>query len=62
MGKITKDEGIKALKDAKAKLAKASTKDETLAVLLEAGQAVGYSPAMRCLVAGKEPEQSIKWG
>jgi len=62
MGNMTRDEGIKALKDAQGKLAKASTKDETIAVLAEAGKAVGYAPAMRCLVAGKAPEDSIKWG
>ncbi|MDD2731423.1 MAG: hypothetical protein PHW33_04865 [Candidatus Portnoybacteria bacterium] len=59
---MTKAEGVKALEDAKGKLAKASSRDETLAILLEAGKAVGYSPAMRCLVAGKAPEESIKWG
>lgn len=62
MGNMTKADGVKALEEAKGKLAKATSKDDTLAILLEAGKAVGYSPAMRCLVAGKAPEDSIKWG
>jgi len=61
VGKITKAEGIDLLKKAKAKMARATTKDETLAILKEAGSAVGYAPAYRCLVAGTEPENSIKW-
>lgn len=62
MGNMTREQGIQVLKDAQKKLAKATTKDETLAVLKEAGSAVGYTPAFRCLVAGKDPDQSIKWG
>lgn len=59
--KITKAEGVEILKEAKAKLGKATTKDETLAVLKDAGSKVGYAPAMRCLVAGVEPDNAIKW-
>lgn len=61
MTKITKEEGIKVLKDAKAKMAKATTKDETLEILKDAGSQVGYAPAFRCLIAGVEPDKSIKW-
>jgi hypothetical protein len=59
---ITKAQGINLLKEAKEKLSKATKKDDVIAILRAAGQAVGYSPAMRCLVAGIEPEQSIRWG
>lgn len=60
--KITKAEGVEILKDAQKKLQKATTKDETLAVLKDAGSKVGYAPAMRCLVANVEPDNAIKWG
>lgn len=59
--KLTKEDGIKVLEEAQNSLAKASSKEETLAVLKEAGSKVGYSPAFRCLVAGNEPAKSIKW-
>lgn len=59
---MTRAEALVALEEAKGKLAKATTKDETLAALREAGDAAGYAPAMRCLVAGKSPEDSIRWG
>lgn len=62
MGSITKEEAVGILTEAKKKLAKATTKDETLAVLKEAGGKVGYAPAMRCLVAGVEPDKSVRWG
>jgi len=61
MSKLTKEDAIGILREAKGKLEKASTKDETLAVLKDAGGAVGYKPAFRCLIAGIEPEKSIKW-
>jgi hypothetical protein len=59
---MTREQGVEVLRKAQKNLAKASTKEETLAVLQEAGSAVGYKPAFRCLVAGTEPEKSIKWG
>ena len=30
-------------------------------LLEETGDAIGYTPAFRCLVKGLEPEQSIRW-
>jgi hypothetical protein len=61
MPKLTKEEGVAILAEAKGKMAKAKTKEDALAVLLDAGKNVGYSPAFRCLVAGQEPDKSIKW-
>ena len=61
MGKLTKDEAVGILKEAKSKLETATTKQETLGILKDAGGAVGYKPAFRCLIAGVEPEKSIKW-
>jgi len=49
------------LKEAKSKLETATTKQETLGILKDAGGAVGYKPAFRALVAGVEPEKSVKW-
>ncbi len=59
---MTREQGIEVLKEALVELEKTMTKEKTLAILLATGKAVGYSPTFRCLVAGKEPEQSIKWG
>ena len=61
MGKLTKDEAVGILREAKGKLEKASTKEETLDILKDAGGAVGYKPAFRALIAGVEPEKSVKW-
>ena len=58
---LTREEAKTILRTAKAKLAEAKTKSETLAVLKEAGKAVGYTPAFRCLVMGLIPDESIKW-
>ena len=60
--KLTREEGIQILKDAETEMAKAKTKEDAIGVLRKAGDAVGYAPAMRCLVAGNIPENSIKWG
>lgn len=35
---------------------------DALDILLETGNKIGYAPTMRCLVAGLDPEQSIRWG
>lgn len=59
--KITKEEGVKVLTEAQKKLAKATDKAEILGILKDAGSKVGYAPAMRCLVAGQEPDKSIRW-
>lgn len=60
--KLTKEEGIEILKKAEIEMAKAKTKEDVLGCLRAAGDAVGYAPAMRCLVAGNFPENSIRWG
>ena len=61
MHQYTKDESIEVLRVGKAKMDKAVTKDEALAVLKEIGKEVAYTPAFRCLVMGHKPEDSIKW-
>lgn len=58
---MTKEEAVKILAEARDKMDKAKTKEETLAVLKDAGSKVGYTPAFRCLVAGLEPDKSIRW-
>lgn len=55
------DEGVAILKEAKAKIETATDKNETLAVLRDAGSRVGYKPAFRALVAGVEPNEAIRW-
>lgn len=59
---MSKEEGVEILERAQKELAKAKTKEEAIIVLQSAGQAVGYKPAFRCLIAGTEPSKSIKWG
>ncbi len=61
MAQYTKEEAIKVLEVSQAKMVEAKTKDETLAVLKEAGDEVGYKVAFRCLVAGLSPDKAIKW-
>ena len=58
---LTKEEAIKVLEEAVKKLAGVTTKEDTLAILLETGKVVGYKPAFRALVAGVEPSKSIRW-
>ena len=60
--KLTKEEAIQNLVDARGKMDKAETKADVIDILQEAGAAVGYKPTMRCLVMGKAPDLSIKWG
>ena len=62
MGKLTREEGIAILEKAQAEMAKAKTKEDVIGCLRAAGDAVGYAPAMRCLVAGNYPENSTRWG
>lgn len=57
-----RENAIFALTNAKAKLDVATTRDEALAILKEAGKAAAYSPAFRCLIMGMSPEDSIRWG
>ena len=61
MKRYTREEAIQVLVVAKAKMDAAQTKDETLAVLREAGGEVAYTPAFRCLVMGQEPKESFRW-
>lgn len=58
---MTKSEGIAKLEGAKALLAVAVTKEQTIEILALAGKAVGYKPAFRCLVEGNTPKDSIFW-
>jgi len=58
---MEKQDAIYTLVEAKEQMDKAKTKGEALDVLRRAGSAVGYAPAMRCLVAGIEPEKSVRW-
>lgn len=61
MEKYTKEEAVQVLAVAKAKMDAATTKDEALEILREAGKEVAYKPAFRCLVMGQTPNESIKW-
>jgi hypothetical protein len=61
MANYTKEEAIEVLRVAKAKMDKATTKEEALAILKETGEEVSYTPTFRCLVMGHAPEDSIKW-
>ena len=61
MAQYTKEEAVKVLEVSQAKMAEAKTRDEALEILREAGKEVAYTPAFRCLVMGKTPEESIKW-
>jgi len=61
MERYTKDEAVKVLEVCKAKMDEAKTRDEAVEILKEAGKEVGYTPAFRCLVMGKTPEESIRW-
>ena len=59
---LTREEAINILTKKRDELDEITTKDETICLLLDAGDAVGYTPAMRCLVRGSTPEDSIHWG
>jgi hypothetical protein len=61
MFQMSKEDAIQFLHEAKERLSQAKTKEETLAVLGDAGSQVGYTPAFRALVAGVAPEDSIRW-
>jgi hypothetical protein len=61
MSRYSKEEAVEVLNVSKAKLEKATTRDEALEILKEAGKEVSYTPAFRCLVMGQTPEESIKW-
>ena len=57
----TKQQAIEILGVARAKMDAITTKDEAIALILATGNEVGYTPAFRCLVAGKKPEESVRW-
>lgn len=61
MKQYTKQESVEVLRVGKAKMDKATTKEEALAVLKEIGKEVAYTPTFRCLVMGHKPEDSIRW-
>lgn len=61
MGRYSKKEAVEVLEVAKAKMEAATTRDETLDILKEAGKEVSYTPAFRCLVMGQTPDEAIKW-
>lgn len=57
----SKQEAIEVLTVSKAKMDKATTRDEALAILKEAGEEVAFKPAFRCLVMGEAPDKAIRW-
>jgi len=63
--KLTRDEAIQYLtkqRDLAADALRDGDANGIMAILLETGEAIGYTPAFRCLVKGLEPEESIRWG
>lgn len=60
--KMTREEAVQCLTKLRDLAEVEVRKDEFAKILLEAGEAVGYTPAFRCLVMGLEPEESIRWG
>ena len=59
---MTREEAVKYLTMQRDWMVEATTKERVLEILLETGKAIGYAPAFRCLVAGLEPEEAIRWG
>jgi len=59
---VQRENAIFALIEAQSKMAEATTKEQVLAIMKEAGKAATYTPTFRCLVMGMSPEESIKWG
>jgi septal ring factor EnvC (AmiA/AmiB activator) len=59
--KLSKTEAVAILQSAKQELDATSNKEDFVSVLASAGQKVGYSPAFRCLVMGKDAEDSVRW-
>lgn len=60
MIQLTLAEQITALETSKKLMETATTKEQTLAILSSAGNAVGYKPAFRALVMGKSATESIR--
>lgn len=62
MERMTREEAIQFLTMQRDLLDEVTSAAEYKAILLEAGNKVGYTPAFRCLVKGQDPEESIRWG
>jgi predicted exporter len=69
--KIVRAEAIEILEQQRDKLDKVindqtlhgvEAVNQALAIIKDAGQMVGYTPAFRCLVLNYSPEESIRWG
>uniref|UniRef100_A0A6M3JBT1 Ig-like domain-containing protein n=1 Tax=viral metagenome TaxID=1070528 RepID=A0A6M3JBT1_9ZZZZ len=61
MERMTREEAVQYLTKQRDLADDCQTASDFKAILLETGEAVGYTPAFRCLVKGLEPEQSIRW-
>lgn len=59
--KLTRTEAIAKLHRFVFDLEQVTDKYQALQVVREAGVAVGYTPAFRCLVMGQRPEDSVRW-
>lgn len=59
---MTREEAIQFLTMQRDLADDAKTKLEFRNIMSKAGEAVGYTPAFRCLVNGLSPEDSIRWG
>lgn len=59
---LTREEAIQFLTRQRDLMDDTTTKEDAIKVLEETGDVIGYAPAMRCLVKGLEPEESIRWG
>jgi hypothetical protein len=57
---LTRQKKIDTLYRAKKEMEAVSDKESTLLILAEAGDTVGYRPAVRVLVKNKEPETALK--
>lgn len=61
MPKLSRDEAIESLYRSKEVLETVTDKQQTINVISEAGNTVGFKPAFRALIMGKSPEDAIKW-
>ncbi|KKL04145.1 hypothetical protein LCGC14_2619040 [marine sediment metagenome] len=59
---ISREEAIQVLTMYQDLASDAETKERFIEVLADAGRAIGYAPAMRCLVMCVSPEDAIRWG
>lgn len=61
MAKITAEQAIQYLHEAKIQMDTITTWEMARLQLQMAGREVGYKPAFRCLVMGITPENSVRW-